>query len=123
MGLWYRIDDKFKQAADDEFDNLCGAPDKKLRPFRKLYPEGGKKSGRPVYQSERSYDEEIAAETGYLLLDEKLIAIENTPGRGIEACDLIDLAGHRLIPVKKSSRQSSVLSHFFKQGSVRRQRY
>jgi uncharacterized protein (TIGR04141 family) len=116
-GLWYRIDDKYKQAADDEFDNLCGAPDKKLRPLKKIYPEGGKKSGRPVYQSERSYNEEVAAESDYLLLDDKLIPIENTPGRGIEACDLIDLGGHRLIHVKKSSRRSSVLSHFFKQGS------
>jgi uncharacterized protein (TIGR04141 family) len=116
-GLWYRIDDKYRQAADDEFDNLCGGPDKKLRPLKKIYPEGGKKSGRPFYQSERSYNEEIAAESDYLLLDGKLIPIENTPGRGIEACDLIDLGGHRLIHVKKSSRQSSVLSHFFKQGS------
>ncbi|MEM9050328.1 MAG: TIGR04141 family sporadically distributed protein, partial [Pseudomonadota bacterium] len=34
-----------------------------------------------------------------------------------EACDLLDIKGKRLIHVKKSSRQSSVLSHFFKQGS------
>lgn len=114
-GLWYRIDDKFKEAADTEFTALCCAPDKKLRPLKKIYPEGGKKKGRPVYQSESSYNEEIASETGYLLLDQRLIEIDNVPGRGFEACDLIDLKGRRFIHVKKSSRQSSVLSHFFKQ--------
>lgn len=116
-GLWYRIDDKFKRAADDEFVKLCAPPDKKLRPFTKIYPDGGQKSGKPVYQSEASYNSEIASDVGYLHLDEKLIPIENTSGRGVEACDLIDLPGRRLIHVKKSSRQSSVLSHFFKQGS------
>jgi uncharacterized protein (TIGR04141 family) len=34
----------------------------------------------------------------------------------MEACDLLDIEGRRFIHVKKSSRQSSVLSHFFKQG-------
>lgn len=39
------------------------------------------------------------------------------PHGKFEACDLLDIANMRLIHVKKSSRQSSVLSHFFKQGS------
>jgi uncharacterized protein (TIGR04141 family) len=39
------------------------------------------------------------------------------PGPGIEACDLLDIEGRRFIHIKKSSRQSSGLSHFFKQGS------
>ena len=114
-GYWYRIDDKFKKAADNEFAELLCPPDKKLRPLRKIYPEGSKKTGKPVYQSESSYNEEISAETGYLLLDRRLVDIENVPGRGFEICDLIDLRGRRLIHIKKSSRQSSVLSHFFKQ--------
>jgi uncharacterized protein (TIGR04141 family) len=58
-----------------------------------------------------------AAETDYLLLDQKLIQIDEVPGPGIEVCDLLDVKGRRFIHVKKSSRQSSVLSHFFKQGS------
>jgi len=58
----------------------------------------------------------MAAQTGYLLLDRKPIQIDEVPGPGIEACDLLDLEGLRFIHVKKSSRQSSVLSHFFKQG-------
>jgi uncharacterized protein (TIGR04141 family) len=68
------------------------------------------------YQSEASYNEEIAAEVGYLRLDRRFIRIDERPGPGIEACDLLDVEGRRFIHVKKSSRQSSVLSHFFKQG-------
>ena len=48
-------------------------------------------------------------------MDRKPIEIEEIPGPGIEACDLLDVEGRRFIHVKKSSRQSSILSHFFKQ--------
>lgn len=41
----------------------------------------------------------------------------SVPYGKFEACDLIDISNRKLIHVKKSSRQSSVLSHFFKQGS------
>ena len=52
-----------------------------------------------------------------MLMDRKLIQIDERPGPGIEACDLLDIEGRRFIHVKKSSRQSSILSHFFKQGA------
>jgi uncharacterized protein (TIGR04141 family) len=117
-GSWYRIDRAFKDSADQKFVDLCGKPDKKLRPLRKVAKAGGKGTNPPTaYQSEESYNMEMAAETGYLLMDQKLVKIDDVTGRGIEACDLLDITGHRFIHVKKSSRQSSVLSHFFKQGS------
>jgi hypothetical protein len=53
---------------------------------------------------------------GYLLMDRKPILIDEMPGPGFEACDLLDIEGRRFIHIKKSSRQSSVLSHFFKRG-------
>ena len=116
-GLWYRIDTKYKDAADKKFKELCGKPDKKFRPLKKVYPAKVKgQKQKPHYQSEESYNAEAAVETGYLLMDQKLIEIDDEPGRGIEACDLLDIEGCRFIHVKKSSRQSSVLSHFFKQG-------
>jgi uncharacterized protein (TIGR04141 family) len=116
-GYWYRINKAFKDTADRKFNNLCGKPDKKLRPFKKIQQpaEKGKKQ-KVSYQSEESYNKEIAKEAGYLLLDRRLIQIDEMPGPGIEACDLLDVDGRRLIHIKKSSRQSSVLSHFFKQG-------
>jgi uncharacterized protein (TIGR04141 family) len=107
----------FKDAADRKFTDLCAPPDKKLRPLKKIQHAGGRgKKPKVTYQSEESYNAEIATETGYLLLDRKLIQIEEVPGPGIEACDLLDIEGRRFIHVKKSSRQSSVLSHLFKQG-------
>jgi uncharacterized protein (TIGR04141 family) len=116
-GDWYRIDQAYKDAADQLFRRLYGKPDPNFRPLRKII-EAIKKGRKEkiYYQSEESYNEEIANESGYLLLDQQLIEIPEEPGRGIEACDLLDLEGRRFIHVKKSSRQSSVLSHFFKQG-------
>lgn len=35
-GFWYRVDQKFKEAADNEFLRLCGQPDKKFRPLKKI---------------------------------------------------------------------------------------
>jgi uncharacterized protein (TIGR04141 family) len=114
-GLWYRVGKSFKEAADRKFNDLCAPADRRFRPLKKIVLEAKKGNKRKVtYQSEESYNAEIAAEAGYLLLDRKLIQV---PGPGIEACDLLDIAGRRFIHVKKSSRQSSVLSHFFKQGA------
>lgn len=114
-GHWYRISQKFKEAADQKFSELCRRPDKKLRPLRKIAIGTGKKA-KTTYQSEESYNKEMAAATGYLLMDRKLVEIDDVAGPGVEACDLLDLEGRRFIHIKKSSRQSSILSHFFKQG-------
>jgi uncharacterized protein (TIGR04141 family) len=90
-----------------------------LRPFKKIALDEGKRRTKKItYQSEESYNAEMAEETGYLLLDRKLVQIDDVPGPGIEVCDLLDIAERRFIHVKKSSRQSSILSHFFKQGGV-----
>jgi uncharacterized protein (TIGR04141 family) len=99
------------------FQRLKGSPDPVFIPFRKTI-EARQKGKKPkaYYQSEESYNDERAKASGYLLLDRRLIEIVDEPGRGIEACDLLDISGRRFIHVKKSSRQSSVLSHFLKQG-------
>ncbi|WP_439373074.1 DUF6119 family protein [Bradyrhizobium sp. DASA03120] len=118
-GRWYQVGKNFKDAADRKFAELYGAPDKKLRPLKKVVISNSKGKKQKIgYQSEESYNREIAQEAGYLLLDQKLIQIDEVPGPGIEMCDLLDIEGRRFIHVKKSSRQSSILSHFFKQGGV-----
>lgn len=123
-GRWYQVGKKFKEAADRKFADLYGQPDKKLRPLKKIAigDRQGKKQ-KVGYQSEESYNREIAQEAGYLLLDQKLVQIDDVPGPGIEMCDLLDIPGRRFIHVKKSSRQSSILSHFFKQGGVSAQMF
>ena len=68
--------------------------DKKFRPLKQIIlPAQKGQSPKITYQSEGAYNAEIAAETGYLLMDRKLIQIEEVPGPGIEACDLLDIDG------------------------------
>ncbi len=54
-GHWYRINKAFKDAADRKFADLCAAPDKKLRPFKKTQHASAKgKKPKITYQSEES---------------------------------------------------------------------
>ena len=50
-------------------------------------------------------------------MDRKLIRVPDTQAGRFEACDALDIGGKRFIHVKRSSRRSGLLSHFFKQGS------
>src|SRR6266436_1493153 len=57
----------------------------KLRPLKKIALDDGKgRKQKVTYQSEESYNAEIAQGTGYLLLDRKLIQIDDVPGPGTE---------------------------------------
>src|SRR5580692_5724956 len=87
---------RFKAGADANFTRLCGPPDRRLRPLKKTIQPGRKtKTQKTLYQSEESYTAEISQETGYLLLDQKLIHIDDVAGPGMEACDLLDIEGRR----------------------------
>lgn len=113
-GEWYRLDQQFKADVDAAFVTLKEDwPSPPLLIIKKV-SEDGKKTG---FESELSYNERCADEYGQVLLDQKILTVPATPYGKFEACDLLDIEGKRLIHVKKSSRQSSVLSHFFKQGS------
>jgi uncharacterized protein (TIGR04141 family) len=74
----------------------------------------GKKTG---FESEFEYNKRCAAAYGQICLDQRILAVPAVQYGKFEACDLLDIGAKKLIHVKKSSRQSSVLSHFFKQGS------
>jgi uncharacterized protein (TIGR04141 family) len=113
-GEWYRLDQQFKTDVDAGFETL--KEDWSTPPLMivKKVSEDGKKTG---FESELSYNERCAEEYDQILLDQKILTVPATPYGKFEACDLLDIEGKRLIHVKKSSRQSSVLSHFFKQGS------
>jgi uncharacterized protein (TIGR04141 family) len=112
-GEWYRLDQQFKSEIDSSLEELIqkwpGIPLKIIEKF-----SGKKKSG---FESELEYNKRCAAEYGQICLDQEILQVPSVPYGKFEACDLLDIGGKRLIHVKKSSRQSSVLSHFFKQGS------
>jgi uncharacterized protein (TIGR04141 family) len=118
-GEWYRVDETFKKSIETSFQNLIKTWDEQPPPLKKIYDAQGNGS----YQSETSYNAELAKAYGCVLLDKRLIEIPGVQRSGFEACDLLDIDGKRFIHVKKSSRRSSVLSHFFKQGSNSAQQF
>lgn len=113
-GKWFKIGKRIKDSADEKFDAVLAKADKHFVPLTQK-SQSGKGRLKAAYQSEESYNAETAKRSGYLLMDRKLVESADIVG-GIEACDLLDIPGRRFIHVKKSSRQSSILSHFFKQG-------
>lgn len=113
-GEWYRLDQQFKNDIDSAMPEITELwPSKPLKIIKKV-SDDGKKTG---FESELEYNLRCAKQYSQICLDQKIISVPSIPYGKFEACDLLDLENKRLIHVKKSSRQSSVLSHFFKQGS------
>ncbi len=83
-GVWYRIDQAYKDAADQVFERLRGGPDPHFIPLRKTI-EARQKGKKPkaYYQSEETYNAERAAASGYLLMDQKLIEIPDEPAAAL----------------------------------------
>ena len=113
-GRWYRVDENFRVSVETSFAEIVRDWDvPRPSPIMKLYDEG--RNGR--IEIEADYNARIAAELGLVLLDTTEIVIPDVVRSGFEPCDLLDVANKRFIHVKKNSRRSNILSHFFKQGS------
>ena len=113
-GEWYKLDQQFKDDVDKSFKEFIEEwSETPLKIIQKATPDG-KKVG---YESELEYNKRCAASYKQVCLDQQDIIVPAVPYGKFEACDLLDIRNKKLIHVKKSSRQSSVLSHFFKQGS------
>jgi uncharacterized protein (TIGR04141 family) len=112
-GEWYRIEQGFKDAIENGFNDLIEDWDVPPEPLRKIYND----KGDGHYEAEADYNARFALANGYVLLDRALIQIPGVDRSDFESCDVLDIAGKRFLHVKKSSRRSSVLSHFFKQGA------
>lgn len=112
-GEWYNLNQAFKASIDQTFVDHRSEWTNNPIPLRKILDE----KGNAKFQSEASYNIDVAGQKGWLCLDTKLISVAGVERSDFEVCDLLDLEGKTLIHVKKSSRRSSVLSHFFKQGS------
>ena len=112
-GEWYRIEEGFKQSIENNFLGLLEDWPAPPEPFRKIYDADG--NGR--YEREECFNARFAEANGFVLLDQALIEIPGVERSSFETCDVLDIPGKRFIHIKKSSRRSSVLSHFFKQGA------
>lgn len=112
-GEWYRVDDNFKASIERTFAEVVEDWEYPPLPLIKIFDAQG--NGR--LEAEYAYNTRFAQNAGYILLDTELIEVPGVERSAFEACDLLDIAGKRFIHVKKSSRKSTVLSHFFKQGA------
>ena len=112
-GEWYNLNEAFKESIDRTFREYRSEwTDQPVRMVKLLDEDGNAK-----FQSEASYNLDVAGQKGWLCLDTRLISVAGVQRSEFEVCDLLDIENKRLVHVKKSSRKSSVLSHFFKQGS------
>ena len=111
-GEWYRIEQQFKESIEIEYKSIVEDWPKQPGPFRKIFSESSSH-----FEPESEYNSRFAAENGYLLLDRVMIRVPGIERSEFESCDVLDIEGKRFIHVKKSARRSSVLSHFFKQGT------
>ena len=113
-GEWYRFDTQFKDDVEASFKELIdGWDNPPLKIIRKV-SDDGKRIG---FESEFDYNKRSASYYGQICLDQEILEVPAIPFGKFEACDLLDVEKKKFIHVKKSSRQSSILSHFFKQGS------
>ena len=118
-GQWFRVDDVFRTSVETAFETAVrGWNVPRPSPPTKRY-EGN----RGTIEREDIYNERIAQELDLSLLDKRLITIPDVTRSGFEPCDLLDVPNRRFIHVKKSSRRSNILSHFFKQGSNSAQQF
>lgn len=113
-GEWYQVDQLFKDSIEQQFQRVREIWQGDAFPLIKTYDDKGR-NGK--LESEESYNRRLADHLGICLLDRQFIEIPDVQRSSFEVCDLLDIPGKRFIHVKKSSRRSSVLSHFFKQGS------
>ncbi|WP_416899922.1 MAG: DUF6119 family protein [Minwuia sp.] len=114
-GQWFRVDAQFRQSVDSHFEDIV---DEEWTPypgpFVRFYETGRAKG---TYEREEEFNQRVSAQLGYICMDRILVPVPEAVNSRFELCDILDIANKRLIHVKKSSRKSTILSHFFKQGS------
>lgn len=113
-GNWFQIDDNFRISVENAYRDTVTAWEGD-QPTRIITTYDSNGNGR--LEREEDYNRRLAEQYGYALLDQKEITVPSVSRSGFEPCDLLDVGGRRFIHVKKSSRTSSILNHFFKQGS------
>lgn len=113
-GEWYRIEALYRESIESGFTELVEEwVGNEPPPLIKYYNQNN--SG--TLETEAEYNKRLCDKFDFVHLDCHLIQIPDASKGSFEACDALDLIDKRFIHVKRSSRRSSILSHFFKQGS------
>jgi uncharacterized protein (TIGR04141 family) len=84
--------------------------------WQKEVGKKGKTKAVPVYEREEVYNERVAKHTGYVLFDQIWHKADDGTFQKLEVCDLYDPENLRMIHVKRTSRQPSMVSYLFEQG-------
>lgn len=104
QGQWYEIGAEYLSVIEDRIADLLARPSNVvLPPWPDGIPEG-------------SYNEQVAEQDGYVLLDQKNVHTDRFRGGGLEIADVLGPAGE-LVCIKKAS-QTAPLNHLFAQGRV-----
>ncbi len=104
QGQWYEVGAEYLGVIEQRITELLARPTHVTLP---PWPEG---------MDEGRYNELVAAQDGYLLLDKKTVHTERFRGGGLEIADALGPAG-QLICVKRASK-TAPLNHLFAQGRV-----
>ncbi|MFL9829021.1 TIGR04141 family sporadically distributed protein, partial [Rhodoplanes sp. SY1] len=120
-GHWYIPSDGIFGPVEAFFRDRKAESDPNLTPFlvkswSKNNKSGAKAKIIPAYEPEEDYNKRIADETGYVLFDQKWHKSSSGEFSKLEVCDLYDASQLRMIHLKRTSRQPSMLSHLFEQG-------
>jgi uncharacterized protein (TIGR04141 family) len=104
QGQWYEIGAEYLSVIEDRIAELLARPSGVVLP---PWPDG---------MPEGRYNELVAKQDGYILLDQKNVHTDRFRGGGLEIADALGSAG-QLICVKKASK-TAPLNHLFAQGRV-----
>lgn len=104
QGQWYEIGAEYLSVIEDRIAELLGRPSSVVLP---AWPDG---------VPEGRYNEQVAEQDGYVLLDQKNVHTDRFRGGGLEIADVLGPAGE-LVCIKKAS-QTAPLNHLFAQGRV-----
>jgi uncharacterized protein (TIGR04141 family) len=118
---WYIPSEAIVGLVEKYFDDRKAAPDPKLATFEVIEWERevgtkGKTKHVPVYEREEVYNDRIAKAAGYILFDQVWHKAVDGSFEKLEVCDLYDPENLRMIHVKRTSRQPSMVSYLFEQG-------
>ncbi|MER8613157.1 TIGR04141 family sporadically distributed protein [Mesorhizobium sp. M1216] len=118
---WYIPSEAIVQLVEKYFDDRKAPSDPKLATFEvteweKEVGKKGKTKAVPVYEREETYNERVANDAGYVLFDQIWHVADDGTFQKLEVCDLYDPESLRMIHVKRTSRQPSMLSYLFEQG-------
>ncbi|GAA0425389.1 hypothetical protein Acor_78750 [Acrocarpospora corrugata] len=108
QGRWYEIGEEYLTVIEDRIAELLARPASVTMPPWPKYSDDE--------HGEKWYNEQVAAQPGYVLLDRNTVRTKRLRGGGLEICDALGPAG-QLICVKKADGTAE-LNHLFAQGRV-----